>query len=180
MVGSWVVGATGHIFLTIAGSRRSFQVQPLAHFFSLHFPCKIHWFARRVNKWPLVRETLFSYLPISNFLVLAMQPWRVFWNDTRRHTFPVWEMQRRFRDKWTPLAVSPQARRAKDTVKISGHKPFCLLIETQTLLRFSLIVNSQHNRIELSKQTWHLLWRQQKEKHTLEVRAKYLHLLLTK
>ena len=33
---------------------------------------KNHWFSGRANQWPLVGETLFSYVPTSNSLVLVL------------------------------------------------------------------------------------------------------------
>ena len=48
-----------------------------------HFPfVKNHWFARRANQWPLVRETILSSVPPSNSLVSVSDAWRAFWADT--------------------------------------------------------------------------------------------------
>ena len=71
---------------------------------------KNHWFSWRSNKWPLVRETLFSSVPPSNFLVSVYQtlngclswhgalqvPWKNFYSETRTlSSMPCWASKKR-------------------------------------------------------------------------------------
>ena len=49
---------------------------------------KTHWFAWRANQWPLIGESLFSFVPPSNSLVSVSYPRRAFWADPAAFSGP--------------------------------------------------------------------------------------------
>ena len=69
---------------------------------------KNHWLAWRPNQWPLIWETLFSFVPLRNILVSVSDPWRAFWDDTAPFKGP-------------RLASSLASR----TTEIQGHSQVC-------------------------------------------------------